>query len=157
DLSDGTQTGRLLTLTTASQCGAGRACPGTFDTLPRHYDAYTYVNTSNTAVCVTVELTPACLNGAQVQSAAYLGSFNPQNLFANYLGATGPIPDLLGGSYSFTVPAGQTFVVTVNEFLPLALCTGYDLVVSSTGGLTCPAANTPTPTPNAATQTAIAA
>src|SRR5207302_1614496 len=87
---------------TSSTC-AGRACPGTLDNINRHYDAYSFVNTTGQSVCVTVRLTPACLGAAQVQSEAYLGSCNPNNICANYLGDIGPIPTPLPTATSCTV------------------------------------------------------
>ncbi|MGI8587427.1 MAG: hypothetical protein ACR2M0_07015, partial [Chloroflexia bacterium] len=94
-ISDPTQNGRLATLLSASSCGPIRACPGVFDTLARQYKSYTFVNNNTGPTCVTVSLTPACLGGIQIQSAAYLGSYDPSNLCANYLGDIGPIPNLL--------------------------------------------------------------
>ncbi len=158
DPTDGTQAGRLNSLLTSSTCAAPRNCPGTLDTLTRHYDAYTYYNASNTAACVTVALTASCVNSLLIQSASYLGSFDPNNLCVNYLADIGPSPAPIG-SYSFTVPAGATFVVTVNELVPNTGCSSYTLAVSSSGGLTCPiTSGTPTSTPNVgATQTSVSA
>ncbi|MGI8586625.1 MAG: S-layer homology domain-containing protein, partial [Chloroflexia bacterium] len=153
-ISDPLQAGRLITLVSASSCGTTRNCPGTFDTLNRHYKSYTYQNGGSTPACVTVNLTPACAGGLLIQSAAYLGSFDPSNLCANYLGDIGPIPNLLGGSYSFTVPAGATYVVVVNELVPGLGCSGFTLSVTSDQN--CPVPGTATPTPGGGTQTAIA-
>lgn len=153
--SDPTQLGRLVTVPDASTCNNPRPCPGVLDSLPRHYDAYTLVNPNNTAVCVTVELDPL-ITGGLLQSAAYLGSFDPLNPCANYLADIGPIPSALGGSYSFNVAAGATFVVTVNELIPNQGTLGYDLTVTTDP--LCQVTATPTSTPNVgATQTYIAA
>ena len=49
---------------------------------------------------------------ANLFSAAYLGSFDPASLCANYLADMGAIPDI-SGSYSFTVPAWNAYTVVV--------------------------------------------
>ena len=130
--TDNAQVGRLITLLTASSCPTNRPAPGVFDNLPRHYDAYSFVNPSSSAACVTITLNESCLNGVLLQSAAYLGSFDPLNPNTNYLGDIGPVPNLLGGAYAVTVPAGATYVVVVNELLPASVgCSDYTLTLSA--------------------------
>jgi hypothetical protein len=74
-------------------------------------------------------------------SAAYLGSFDPNNICsANYLGDMGASP---APAYQFTVPAGATFVIVVHEVTPNTGCASYTLTVNGVG--TCPV--TPTPVP----------
>lgn len=141
-LQDPTQAGRLNTLTQASTCAAPRNCPGVLETIPRHYDAYAFRNTSSSEACFTVDVTAACLNSILIHSSAYLGSFDPSNLCQNYLADVGP-GVLTNSQYSFTVPAGQTFVVVVNEIAPNLLCPNYTLSVS---GPACPVPTTPVPT-----------
>lgn len=164
--TDAVQHGRIVTLLGQSTCENPRAFPGTFDTLDRNYDEYYYVNNTNAPVCVTVHLTNTCLSGTLLQSAAYLGHFNPNNLGENYLGDVGP-GVLNNSSYSFTVPANSQYVVVVNPLLPLDLCTSYSLQVSTASGGVCPIQVTPTatstggtatstPTANSATRTAVA-
>src|SRR5213076_2419338 len=84
-----------------------------------------------------------------LQSVMYLGSFDPANVCTNYLADIGNSPDV-AKSYSGTVPAGQTFVVTVNEVTPNAVCTGYTLTITGLcgGGSPTPTATT-TATPTA--------
>jgi hypothetical protein len=138
--SDPVQIGRLLRNQSASACNVPRACPGTNDLLPHHYDAYTFVNTSATAACIVAQLDQVgCPLG--LFSTAYLGSFDPNNICsANYLGDMGASP---APAYQFTVPAGATFVIVVNEVTPNTGCANYTLTVNGVG--TCP--TTPTPTP----------
>lgn len=132
--TDGTQVGRLNEVLTASNCATPGACPGKFpgDDMARRYDAYTYVNTSGTSACITVSVNARCLNGVLVQSAAYLGSFDPNNLCANYLGSAGNNISQ-NPTYSINVPAGGTYVVTVNELVSGTGCSDYDVIVTNNG------------------------
>jgi hypothetical protein len=141
-LNDPTQPGRLNTLLDASSCQNPRDCPGAInDIVSRHYDAYTFVNTSDATACFTVDVEAACLNEILVHSSAYLGTFDPQNLFQNYLADVG-LGILTNSQYSFIVPAGTNFVVVVNELAPNLLCPNYTLTVS---GPACPVPSTPAP------------
>ena len=141
-LNDPTQAGRLNTLFEASTCAAPRSCPGVLENVPRHYDAYAFRNTSSSEACFTVDVTAECLNNILIHSSAYLGSFDPNSLCQNYLADVGP-GVLTNSQYSFIVPAGQTFVVVVNELAPNLLCPSYTLSVS---GPACPVPTTPVPT-----------
>jgi S-layer family protein len=141
-LNDPTQPGRLNTLLDASSCQNPRDCPGAIDDIvPRHYDAYTFVNTSTSTACFTVDVEAACLDEILIHSSAYLGTFDPQNLCHNYLADVGP-GILIDSQYSFTVPAGTNFVVVVNELAPNLLCPSYTLTVT---GPACPVPSTPAP------------
>jgi hypothetical protein len=115
--SDPTQTGSLNRNGVVSTCGAPKSSPGLLTAVGvRHYDSYTYTNSSGFGECVTVTLTRTSGAG-QIFTAAYLGSFNPADPAANYLadpgGSTPPAT-----AYSFFVPAGQTAVVIVHEVDP---------------------------------------
>ena len=134
------QVGRLLRNQSASVCNVPRACPGTNDALPHHFDSYTFVNTSGAPACILAQLDQiGC--PLLLFSAAYLGTFDPNNICANYLGDMGASP---APAYQFTVPAGATFVIVVHEVTPNTGCASYTLTVNGVG--TCPA--TPTPTPS---------
>ena len=134
--SSDVQVGRLSRDCAASTCGSPKPCPGTVDSTLRPYHAYSFYNGYSNA-CVTVSLTaPLC----GVYSAAYLGSFDPANLCANYLGDAGD--DTLDGNacglgigtrtYSINVPANSVFIVTVNQIFP-ALC-GVPYTLGVSGG-----------------------
>jgi N-acetylneuraminic acid mutarotase len=163
--SDPSQTDRLFRDGTASDCAVADPCPGPFgDPQPRLYDQKVFVNTSSSPQCITVSLSSGYCSDSgsdEVHSAAYLGSFNPNNLCTNYLGDTGL--STAGGdvqTYSFTVGAGATFVVIVNMVETGFTCgTGYALTVSSSACAPVPTAtptHTATRTPtNTATPTAI--
>ena len=150
-LDDPTQAGRLTTLLESSTCLDPRGCPGVLDIVPRHYDAYAFVNTSSSTACFTVDVTAACLENVLIHSSAYLDSFDPDNLCTHYLADVGP-GLLTNSQYSFEVPAGARFVVVVNELAPNLLCPNYTVTITGPACL----APAPTGTPTAtATITAI--
>jgi fibronectin-binding autotransporter adhesin len=127
--NDLVQVGRLTRNGTNSSCAAPKTCPGLQpDSILRHYDAYTFYSASN--ACVSVTLTNDC--GLRLFSVAYLGSYDPSNLCANYLGDQGSSGT--NNAYSFNVTAGTTFSVVVHEVTANAGCDNYQLVVT---GLSC--------------------
>ncbi len=127
----GTQTGRLARTFTSISCAASKTCPGLYDSSTRRYDAYTFVNSAAATTCFTVTLAPSC--GTQLFAAAYLGGFDPSNLCLNYLSDAG---DSGPRSFSFNVPAGANFTVTVNEIDPGAGANcGYTLGISGLCGI----------------------
>jgi hypothetical protein len=135
----GQQTGRILNGLGNITCGSSNPCTLNTTTGLRTFDAYTFMNTGATTACVTVsfEMT-GCSLGQAMQFSARLGSFDPANPCANYLGDGGAgFSGEFDGQFSFNVPAGQTFVVVVNENDP-AGATGcaYSLTIS---GLPCQA------------------
>ena len=118
DSSDPTMTGnRLGRNGIVSTCAAPKADPGSL--LPaamRHYDSYTYTNSSGSTQCVTVTLTQTLGTDAGLFTAAYLGSFNPANPDTNYLADPGESGSLnIVETYSFNLAAGQTAVIVVHE------------------------------------------
>jgi hypothetical protein len=132
--SDATQLDRFVRDWAPSACGTPKAAPETADTVPaaRHADTYTFSNPTGTAQCVTIRLDSACTGTNDIFSAAYLGSFNPNNITQNYLGDLGNSPGQDGGtsSYAVTVPANSTLIVTVYEVTPNGGCGAYTLTVS---------------------------
>ena len=128
--ADPVQVSRLNRNDPAGTCAAPQPDPGSSFTGARRFDAYTYRNPSASAICVTVRLNPkTCTGTSAIHSAAYLGSFNPANARQNYAADIGTSP-ADPKSYSFTVPAGQTFVVVVSE-TTAAGCAEYELTLSS--------------------------
>ena len=130
----GQQTGRLVRNGITSSCDLVKTCAMFTNTGLRTYDAYTFKNNSNAPACVRVDFQSNCGTDNGIQSAAYLGSFDPDNICTNYIGDLGFSQIFNNGSYSFTVPAGATFVVVFNENDPGAGCPSYTFTV---GGLTC--------------------
>jgi hypothetical protein len=126
---DSVQTGRLFRDEPAGTCAQFVSC-ALMDQTPRHYDSYTLNNPSNSYACVTVEVrADACSSNQQVQSAAYIGSYNPNSLCTNFLADIGTGPNPVK-SYSFVVPPQATFVVIVNETNADAGCGGYTVTVT---------------------------
>ena len=93
--ADRTQAGRIIRDWAPSACGAVKNVPETADTAARHYDAYTYANTSTSSQCVTVQLSSTCTGSNDVFSMAYLGSFNPASIKTTYRADLGLSPEIL--------------------------------------------------------------
>lgn len=124
------EAGRLVRDGVVATCAAPKVCPGLNDSTSRSYNAHTFFNGPSDA-CITVSLTGAL--GDDLFSAAYLGSFVPASLCANYLADCGSSTGV-GGTprvYSFNVAANQVFVLTVNE---VTAGSGGDYALSVTGG-----------------------
>jgi hypothetical protein len=130
--TSGVQSGRVGRFPPVSTCGAPKTYPGTQDTNPRTYDAYTFVN-NGPATCVTFNVNTACTTNF-VFPVAYLGSFNPANVAQNYLGDSAESPNP-SSNFSVNVPANSSVVLVVSEVTAGTGCPAYDVVVS---GLSCP-------------------
>jgi hypothetical protein len=96
---------------------------------------------------VTATLNTACVGTNFIYAGTYLGSFNPANICQNWLADLGSSPNGTPLSYSFTVPAGATFVNVIAEVTANAGCASYTLDLA---GIPC---GTPSPTPSPATPT----
>ena len=145
DPSDPTQIDRLFRSGIPQTCPASTTCATFGDATPRHYDEYTFTNTTGATQCVTVDTNTACTGTNFIFIAAYLGSFDPDNICTNWIGDSGssPNPDQ---PFQFNVDDGQTFVVVVSEVSPEAGCPSYTVTVTPEaicGG------GTPSPTPTA--------
>ncbi|HLG16158.1 MAG TPA: S8 family serine peptidase [Blastocatellia bacterium] len=130
----GIQNLRLTRDGDSTLCGLSEPCPGPFGAGTRRYDAYSFTTCpSPTPYCVEVTLTTTCQGtNPALFGAAYLGSFDPNNICTNYLGDAG-VSRIDGGpaSFSFNVPGGATFVVVVHEVnQDLGLNCAYTLTVS---------------------------
>jgi hypothetical protein len=145
DTGDPTQTDRLFRSGIPQTCPASTTCATFGDPTPRHYDEYTFTNTTGTTQCVTVDTNTACTGTNFIFIAAYLGSFDPNNICTNWIGDSGSSPNP-EQAFQFNVDNGQTFVIVVSEVTPDAGCPAYTVTVSPDtvcGGVT------PTPTPTA--------
>jgi hypothetical protein len=143
-MTDSVQTGRVGHGSPASSCEAPKTCAAISDTLPRHFDQYTYTNSTGTAQCVTVRVSQNCGDNS-VRSIAYLGTYDPANLCANYLadgGAAGP-----NYSYSFNLPAGGSAVVVMYENSPNIGCAQYNVSIDSCAAAAPTSTATPTNVP----------
>jgi hypothetical protein len=102
---------------------------------PTNYDLYRFRNASSVTTCVKVELAVdplLCPVNNPLQSAAYSPEFDSADITANYLGDIGTQPEPTK-AYSFNVPPGESFDVTVNETNPNAGCNSYGLTVEGAG------------------------
>ena len=114
DASDPTHDGRFQE-TGASSCATPKATPTVFSGGAHHYDAYTFT-TGASQQCVTVTLNATSVQAGSLHVQAYLASFDPANIAANYLGDAGGNTGASNPlTFSFLVPAGSTYVVVVSE------------------------------------------
>src|SRR4029077_17465866 len=143
DTGDPTQTDRLFRSGIPQTCPATTTCAIFGDPTARHYDAYTFTNTTGATQCVTVDTNTACTGTNFIFIGAYLGSFDPNNICTNWIGDSGgsPNPDQ---PFQVNIDPGQTFVVVVSEVTPDAGCPSYTVTVT---GLCGGGGVTPTPTP----------
>jgi hypothetical protein len=146
DNSDPTQNDRLNRSVISGCCGTTYPCQIFGDGQLHHYDAYTFTNTTGSTQCVTVGIDTDCQGGNFIFTAAYLGTFDPNNICTNWIADEGqsPIPGN-ATPFSFNVEDGQTFVLVVSEVTTNGGCPSYTMTVS---GL-CRGVTTPTPTPSA--------
>lgn len=114
--ADLTQADRLGRDGQPSSC-VGKGCPGGGFAGTKYYKTYNFRNDGAADTCFTVTINAALGGQGDIESAAYVNSYNPANLCENYLGDTGvvglgtTVPNV---SYSFIVPAQSDFVVVVN-------------------------------------------
>ena len=154
DNSDPTQNDRLNRGVISGCCGTTYPCQIFGDGQLHHYDAYTFTNTTGTTQCVIVDINTDCQGSNFIFTAAYLGTFDPNNICTNWMADEGqsPIPDN-ATPFSFNIEGGQTFVLVVSEVTANGGCPSYTMTVSGLcGGVTTPtptptATQTPTPTP----------
>jgi hypothetical protein len=127
----GSLTGRLNRFLPGSTCGTADACPGYFTTADaRTYDAYRFTNCSSSAICMQFDLSSPCSGNDYLFGVAYLSTFNPSDLCANYLGDCGGSPSPTA-SFSVDVPAGSTVVLVVHNVTPgYGASCSYDVTVS---------------------------
>ncbi len=126
--TDPVQTGRLSRDGVADTCSASGTCMVAIPTGARNFDSYSFTNTTASARCGTVTLNTACTNTQFLYAAAYLGTFNPNNLCENWIADIGNSPNPTG-SFSFNVPAGATVVIVVHVVEPASTCASYTLDV----------------------------
>ena len=147
DANDPTQADRLGRDGQPSGC-SGKACPGGGFPGTKRFQTFNFTNNSGAAACFTVTINAALGGAGDIESAAYLGSYDPANLCLNYLGDTGIVglgTTLGSASYSFTVPAGGQFVVVVNTTGTITASSEFSGTVS--GFVDDTAGSGPCPTP----------
>jgi len=141
------QSGRIANNGVDSTCASPKACPGLPVNLGTfNFDAYQFANTSVSPACVTFSFPVACGPNQAIHAVAYLNSYDPTNVCANYLGDFGHNVDAATtGVFSVNVPAGAIVVLVVHELGVSPGCS-YSFTVSGlpacppAGGcaLTCP-------------------
>jgi hypothetical protein len=155
DNSDPTQLDRLNRGVISGCCGTTYPCQIFGDGQLHHYDTYTFTNTTGSTQCVTVGVNTQCQGANFIFTAAYLGSFDPNNICANWIADEGrsPVPGD-PAPFSFNIDNGETVVLVVSEVTAGAGCPSYTMTISGLCGRGTPSP-TPTPTPTAtATPTA---
>ena len=145
DTGDPTHLNNLVRSGIPQTCPSSTTCGIRSAPNPHHYDEYTFTNTTGATQCVTVDTNTACAGVNFIFIAAYLGSFDPDNICTNWIGDSGSSPDP-DQAFSFNVDDGQTFVVVVSELTPDAGCPAYTITVSPQAICSGP---TPTATPTA--------
>jgi hypothetical protein len=134
-LTDPTQSDRLGRDGIPSTC-AGKACPGGIGTPgTRNFKTFKFTNAGAAAACFTVTINAETnvAGTGDIESAAYLGAYDPTNLCLNYLGDSGVVGlgTTLGTvSYSFNVPAQSDFVVVVNTTTGSTISSQFNGTVS---------------------------
>jgi hypothetical protein len=147
DANDPTQPDRLGRDGQPSGCG-GKACPGGGFPGTKRFQTFNFTNNSAAAACFTVTINAALGGAGDIESAAYLGTYDPTNLCLNYLGDSGisGLGTSVGSAtYSFTVPGGANFVVVVNTTGTIPASSEFSGTVS--GFVDDTAGSGPCPTP----------
>jgi hypothetical protein len=154
DANDPTQADRLGRDGQPSGCG-GKECPGGGFPGTKRFQTFNFTNTGGAAACFTVTINAAVGGAGDIESAAYLGTYNPANLCQNYLGDSGIVglggtgPGAVGSaSYSFTVPAQSDFVVVVNTTGTITASSVFSGTVSGFFDFTPGPGACPTPRPH---------
>ncbi|MBS1789092.1 MAG: putative Ig domain-containing protein [Acidobacteria bacterium] len=141
-----TQTGRLFRDAVASVCSPAKPVPSVTDASTQFtYDAYTFLNTSVSTVCVTVNTTAGAPN--QILTAAYLDRYNRLDVQENYLGDAGNSDQLR--SFSFNVPGKRSFTIVQSRVNTAANPTSLDYFFSVSGLTGCTACPVIDISPNA--------
>ncbi len=115
---DPAQTGRFTRASNpASTCASPKAGSPAQDSGHYAYDQYTFKNRTASSQCMSITL-ESTSGTPLLQSAAYSGTYNPNDITQGYLGDSGPS---IGGSspssvnYEVTVASLADFVVVVTE------------------------------------------
>lgn len=117
-----TQSGRIFRDAIPSVCPT-KVYPGIFNVgTIYNYEAFTYPNTSGAAACVTVNFdvdSGATPCGTNAHASAYIGSYDPNNQAANFVGDVG---SSVTQPFSFEVPANSDLVLVVTNTSAQAVC-----------------------------------
>jgi hypothetical protein len=117
-----TQDGRIFRDGIPSACPS-KVYPGIFNVgTTYNYETFTLYNNAAMAVCATINFDPntgasPCATNAHM--SAYIGSYDPANQAANYVGDVG---SSVTQSFAFDVPAGSAVVLVVTNTANQATC-----------------------------------
>lgn len=127
-----TQNGRLVRDGTPSVCGPSKVYPGLFgEGTSFNFESFRFANTSASEACVTVNFNPdatvvqpgadagAVACGTNAHASAYLGSYDPANQEASFIGDVG---SSVAQPFRFTVPATTDLVLVVSNTTSADLC-----------------------------------
>jgi len=113
---------RLVRNGVPSGCGSPKACPSVTPGARLFYRVHLITN-NGPETCVTAVLADLCrASNLRLHAAAYLGSYDPANPCANYLGDTGT--ELTGGStgFSFAAPENAVIALVVSSPVTSTAC-----------------------------------
>ena len=126
------QSGRLIQNGISSRCSSAKSFPGVADTDLRRVDVYFFVNHNDTTACITVTLNAGTCTGSNALFSTAYSPYYAGDLSQNYIADIGASANP-SRSYSFNVPAGARFDVTVNPISSFGSCNNYTLTVSGFG------------------------
>src|SRR5437867_702316 len=101
------------------------------------------MNITGSTQCVTIDTNATCTGVRFIFTAAYLGSFDPNNICTNWIGDSGFSPDP-DQAFQVDLDDGQTLVVVVSNVTANGTCPAYTLTITGLCG-----GGTPTPSPTA--------
>ncbi len=129
-------TTRLVRNGLASGCGSAKVCPSVTSGLRLFYRVHLVTN-NGPATCVSAVLNDLCrASNLRLHAAAYLGTYNPTDPCANYLGDTGS--ELAAGSASFSFAAPENAVIAIVVSSPVATSSCLVSYQMQFYGLPCP-------------------
>jgi hypothetical protein len=129
--TSGNQLGRLNRNGISSTCAAPKTCNLFTPSDNRAFDSYVIPNVSGATQCVTVVLDVIDQEACNLQSNAYLTSFDPNNICTNYLADPGlssgtpPTPT----TFSFEIPADNDMVLVVHTTNPGEIGCNYTVTM----------------------------
>lgn len=125
--TEATQDGRIFRDGVASTCNPAKAHPGITGVGTQHaFQTFTFFNNLSTCITVNFDPNPGTGNdcGVGAHLSAYLGSYDPNNQAANYLGDVGSSTTQ---PFSFAAPAGSTIVLVASSNAAAPLTCNFNL------------------------------
>jgi autotransporter-associated beta strand protein len=127
---------RLVRNGVPSGCGSAKVCPTVLPGTRLFYRVHLITN-NGPETCVSAVLADLCrASNLRLHAAAYLGSYNPADPCANYLGDTGSELTDASANFSFTAPQDAVIALVVSSPVASTTCPVSYLV--QLHGLPCP-------------------